>query len=384
MLDRFTDNAKKVMLQARHAALQLGHEHIAPEHILLGMLQHRDCTAAKLLAQLGIDPEGLRAALLAVTPRGRGNPDLVQLPFTPEAKRVLECTLEEASRLCHAWMGSQHLLLGLACAEQGAPAQVLQKLGADVEKLRAAVQQTIPTSHRARVRALLISNSTMHGGGYLEHCAQEIRDFLGPEKKKVLFVPYALADHDAYAAKAQQAFAPLGHEIVSVHTREHHRAAALVADAVFIGGGNTFRLLASLYHYDLLAPIARRVFDGMPYVGSSAGTNVAALTIRTTNDMPIVQPPSFTALQLVPFQINPHYLDPDPASRHMGETREERIRQFHEEHDVPVLGMREGCVMRVEGTRAELRGTTNARLFRRGQTPEELTPVCDLSFLLKE
>ena len=237
------------------------------------------------------------------------------------------------------------------------------------------------TLDRSSVRALLISNSTMHGGGYLEHCAAEIRDFLGG-RQRVLFVPYALADHAGYAAKARAAFATFGHDVVSAH----EGPPLLLLDhctAVFVGGGNTFRLLAAMYRTNLLPAIQGRALRGMPYVGSSAGTNVATLSIRTTNDMPIVMPPSFDALQLVPFQINPHYLDPDPTSKHMGETREERLRQFHEENDVPVLGLREGCMLRVEGARAELKGTTNARLFRRGEAPVEHVPPCDLSFLLR-
>ncbi|MFO1077047.1 MAG: dipeptidase PepE [Planctomycetota bacterium] len=229
----------------------------------------------------------------------------------------------------------------------------------------------------------MISNSTMHGGGYLAHCATAITDFLG-ERRRVAFVPYALADHDAYEARAKAAFAAMGHDLVSVH-----RAADTVArydivydaGAVFIGGGNTFRLLRALYTTGLLPLIRHRALRGMPYIGSSAGTNVATLSIRTTNDMPIVEPTSFAALALVPFQINPHYLDPDPHSKHMGETREERIRQFHEEDATPVLGLREGCWLRVDGDRIELGGTTNARLFRRGEAPAEFAPPCDLSFL---
>jgi dipeptidase E len=222
----------------------------------------------------------------------------------------------------------------------------------------------------------------MHGGAYLEHCGAEIRDFLGT-RKRVLFVPYALFDHDAYTERARHAFASLGHDLISVHERKHAPAALDDADAVFIGGGNTFRLLSALYHYGLLAAIRQKALAGMPYLGSSAGTNTATLSIRTTNDMPIVQPPSFTALELVPFQINPHYLDPDRNSRHMGETREERIRQFHEEHTTPVLGLREGCMLRVEGDRMQLLGSTAARLFRRGALPEEFTPPCEMSFLLQ-
>jgi dipeptidase E len=232
-------------------------------------------------------------------------------------------------------------------------------------------------------RLLLISNSTMHGGGYLEHCAGDLRAFLGP-RKRVLFVPFALPDHDAYTAKAADAFARLGHELIGVHRADNALAAVGAADAVFVGGGNTFRLLDALQRTGLAAAIAARAAQGMPYVGSSAGTNVATPSIRTTNDMPIVQPMTLAALGLVPFQINPHYLDPDPDSRHMGETREERLRQFHEENATPVLGLREGCWLLVEGDRMELRGSTNARLFRRGAPPQEFAPPCDLSFLLHE
>ncbi len=231
-------------------------------------------------------------------------------------------------------------------------------------------------------RLLLISNSTQHGGGYLEHCAREIADFLGPART-VLFVPYALHDHDTYAASARRAFAELGYELSSAH--EHDRPADRVAaaDAVFVGGGNTFRLLKALYDLGLVEAIARRARGDMPYIGTSAGSNVACVSIRTTNDMPIVQPPTFDALGLVPFNINPHYLDPDPASSHMGETRETRIREFHEENDPPVVGLREGCMLRREGAVLTLLGTTDARLFERGKAPVEHVPGADLSFLLE-
>jgi dipeptidase E len=143
---------------------------------------------------------------------------------------------------------------------------------------------------------------------------------------------------------------------------------------VFIGGGNTFRLLKALYDHDLLGVIRERVSRGMPYIGSSAGSNIAAPTIRTTNDMPIVQPPSFDALGLVSFQINPHYLDPDPNSTHKGETREERIIQFLEENETPVVGIREGAMLRIENGKTQLRGSTGARIFRRGHEPVETVP----------
>ena len=229
-------------------------------------------------------------------------------------------------------------------------------------------------------RLLLISNSTLHGSGYLDHAESEIRGFLG-DAKRVLFVPYALFDRDKYAANARQRFQKMGYELTSVHTAENPVTAVNETDAVFIGGGNTFRLLKALYEFDLIEAIRNRVSNGMPYIGSSAGSNVAAPTIKTTNDMPIVQPPSFNALGLVSFQINPHYLDPDPNSKHMGETREERIVQFLEESDTPVVGLREGAMLRIENGETILRGSTGARIFRKGVEPVEISPGARLDHL---
>jgi dipeptidase E len=223
------------------------------------------------------------------------------------------------------------------------------------------------------MRVLLISNSTLHGSGYLDHAEAEIRSFLG-DLQRVLFVPYALFDRDKYAATAQQRFQKMGYELTSAHMAMDPARAVNRADAVFIGGGNTFRLLKALYEFDLIDAIRQRVSNGMPYIGSSAGSNVAAPTIKTTNDMPIVQPPSFNALDLVSFQINPHYLDPDPNSKHMGETREERIIQFLEENETPVVGLREGAMLRVENGETNLRGSSGARIFRRGMEPMEILP----------
>jgi dipeptidase E len=222
-------------------------------------------------------------------------------------------------------------------------------------------------------RVLLISNSTLYGSGYLDHAEADIRSFLG-DVKRVLFVPYALFDRDKYAATAQHRFQRMGYELTSVHTASDPVQAVNDTDAVFIGGGNTFRLLKALYDFALLQPIRERVEAGIRYIGSSAGSNVAAPTIKTTNDMPIVQPPSFDALALVSFQINPHYLDPDPDSKHMGETREERIVQFLEENDTPVIGLREGAMLRIENDETILRGSSGARIFRKGLEPVEILP----------
>lgn len=219
-------------------------------------------------------------------------------------------------------------------------------------------------------RLLLISNSTNHGQGYLDHVLSEIGDFLG-DVRRLVFVPFALKDRVAYGATAAKRLADIGVEVSTLTADEAGQRMIEEAEAVFTGGGNTFRLLKTLQDSGILPILKERALSGMPYIGSSAGTNIAAPTIRTTNDMPIVQPASFNALGLVAFQINPHYLDPDPNSTHMGETRETRLREFHEENETPVVGLREGAWIRVEGDRETLGGNRGARIFRRGQEPEE-------------
>jgi dipeptidase E len=222
-------------------------------------------------------------------------------------------------------------------------------------------------------RLLLISNSTQHGRGYLEHAEQELRSFLGGVKR-VLFVPYALKDRDGYAETARAKFSQMGFALESIHRAPDPRKATQTAEAIFIGGGNTFRLLKTLCENDLLEVIRNRVEGGMPYIGSSAGSVVTCPTIRTTNDMPIVEPPSLTALGLIRFQLNCHYLDADPNSKHMGETREVRLREFHEENETPVVGIREGSMLGVAGGTITLKGTTGGKLFRRGEQPFEIAP----------
>jgi dipeptidase E len=221
------------------------------------------------------------------------------------------------------------------------------------------------------MRLLLLSNSTNFGSSYLDHAIAAIREFLGPARR-IAFVPLALHNREGYVAKARERFAREGIELAGVTPDARGIAALGEAEAVFVGGGNTFRLLDALQRSGLLEAIRERVGAGLPYLGASAGTNIAAPTIKTTNDMPIIQPRSFDALGFVPFQINPHYIDADPASRHMGETREERLREFLEENDVPVIGIREGTWLRREDTQMSLHGATGARLFRRGAEPQEL------------
>jgi dipeptidase E len=230
-------------------------------------------------------------------------------------------------------------------------------------------------------RLLLISNSTNHGQGFLDHCLAEIDDFLGPVRKLV-FVPFALKERELYGAKVAARLMDIGVRATTLTTDEAGLRRVREAEAVFTGGGNTFRLLRTLQESGLLPVIRERALAGMPYIGSSAGTNLSMPTIRTTNDMPIVQPASFEALGLVPFQINPHYIDPDPGSTHMGETREQRLKEFHEENETPVVGLREGAWIRVEGETATLGGANGARIFRREREPEERKPGASLDDLL--
>ncbi len=221
-------------------------------------------------------------------------------------------------------------------------------------------------------RLLLISSSRVPGSGFLEYCQGEIRSLLGSSTKSVLFLPYAQDDHDEYSQTASKPFATLGYRLESIHEKDRPVDAVLNAEAIFAGGGNTFRLLNCLYELELLEAIRSRVQAGMPYMGSSAGANIACASIKTTNDMPIVWPPSLDALGLVPFNINPHYLDPGPEPALASETRDERIREFHELNSEPVIGLREGSMLRVIGSEIVLVGEPGGKLFRRGQPPLEI------------
>jgi dipeptidase E len=216
------------------------------------------------------------------------------------------------------------------------------------------------------MRLLLISSSTVHGFGFLDQPEPEIRAFLA-RGQRVAFVPFAAHDHASYTAKVRERLGKMDIEVMPIDEMRR-------ADAVFVGGGNTFRLLKTLYDRRLLDGIRGLVNEGLPYIGSSAGTVIAAPTMRTTNDMPIVYPPSFDSLGFVPFQINPHYLDADPHSTHKGETREDRIREFHEENAAPVVGLREGSTLRVIDGVTTLLGEKTARVFRQGREAVEVEP----------
>jgi dipeptidase E len=229
---------------------------------------------------------------------------------------------------------------------------------------------------------LLISNSTLYGSGYLDHAEKEIRDFVGT-MTRVLFIPFAVHDWRGYATKAEERFREMNLSLTSIHDVSNMPRAVAESEVIFVGGGNTFRLLNGLYNHDLLDPIRRRVAAGAAYIGSSAGAIVGGPTLKTTKDMPVVEPPSFDALGLVRFQISPHYLDPDPSSTHMGETQEERILQFLEENETPVVGLREGSILRIEGSQITLKGPHTARIFRRQEKPVEMAPGSDLHPLLE-
>lgn len=231
------------------------------------------------------------------------------------------------------------------------------------------------------VRLLLISNSTGPDGGYLDHCADAVRGFLAGFEP-VLFVPFALDDEAGYGEKARGRLGEMGLEAFWADRRSDPLTQLAGAGSVFVGGGNTFRLLARLYDTGMLEAIRDRVRAGLPYVGTSAGSNVACPTIKTTNDMPIVEPPSFSAMGLVPFQINPHYVDRDPDSSHQGETREQRITEYLEANDTLVVALREGAVLHIHDGGVRLEGAP-ARIYRRGMNVVERPPGVPLDGLLR-
>jgi dipeptidase E len=228
---------------------------------------------------------------------------------------------------------------------------------------------------------LLLSNSTAPGMGFLEHATEAIRQVLGG-RANVLFVPFASSDPETYTALMRDVLGSIGIQVASLHQASDAVGAIRRAEAVFVGGGNAFRLVRALGQLHALDAMRTIAAEGVPYLGASAGSNLACPSIRTTNDMPIVEPVSLSALGLIPFQLNPHYLDPDPDSSHQGETRQRRIEEFLEENDVPVLALREGAWLQVSGRRAELSGAGTGRLFRRHAEPADIPVGTDLSFLL--
>ena len=230
---------------------------------------------------------------------------------------------------------------------------------------------------------LLLSNSRAPGMRFLEHATDAITGVLG-NRASVLFVPFAGSDPDAYTATMRAALARIGVRVTGLHEVPDAVHAIGQAEAIFVGGGNSFRLLRHLNQLGALAALREAaVTGGVPYLGASAGSNLACPTIRTTNDMPIVEVPSLSALGLIPFQLNPHYLDADPGSTHQGETRQQRLAEFLEENDVPVLGLREGSWLAVSGRHAVLSGASTGRLFRRDAPAAEVPTGTDLSFLLQ-
>ena len=235
-------------------------------------------------------------------------------------------------------------------------------------------------------RLLLYSNgSELIGQNPTEFAHGALRDFYGGQVRRVLFVPFAAVTRteDEYAAQVRRLFGPLGYEVESLHEASDKRAAVERADAFAVGGGNTFKLLRGLYEAGVIEAIRARVEAGTPYVGWSAGSNMACPTLRTTNDMPIVEPPSFKALGLVPFQINPHYTDFHPPG-HMGETRDERLNEFVKMNpEVRVIGIREGTILRVEGDTVRLLGGKPARFFEHGEEPRDIAPEESFDFLLQ-
>lgn len=234
------------------------------------------------------------------------------------------------------------------------------------------------------MRLLLISNSTNAGEGYLQHAKSRIKNFLGEKFVRAVFIPYAgiTISYNDYESKVKEKYNEMGHDIRSVHTFSDPVKAVEAAEVIIVGGGNTFRLLQLLQNNKLIKSVQRKVLNGTPYIGWSAGANVASPTICTTNDMPVVRPNSFKSFNLIPFQINPHYLDANPDG-HAGETREMRIEEFITINKaVYVAGLREGSMFLIENSSIQLLGSKSVRIFKYGESPLEINPGGDLQFLL--
>ncbi|WP_456376447.1 dipeptidase PepE [Lutibacter sp.] len=233
-------------------------------------------------------------------------------------------------------------------------------------------------------KLFIASTSTVHGKGYLEYILPQLSVFFSGINE-VLFIPYARPSgltHDEYTSRAQLGFEKINIKLKGIHEYKNPIDAVNNAKAIFTGGGNTFLLLKQLYDHKLISAIKNVVENGTPYFGTSAGSNIIGVTIQNTNDMPIIYPPSFKSLGLINFNLNPHYLDPDTNSTHMGETRETRINEYHTINKTPVLGLREGSWLHVEGNKIILKGDLNARLFRQNKPAVELPPETDFSFLM--
>ena len=230
---------------------------------------------------------------------------------------------------------------------------------------------------------LIASTSTLSNQNYLDYLLPELTTHF-KDCSTILFIPYARPggiSHDEYTALVSLAFAKINKKIIGIHQFEEVSHALKNAEGIFTGGGNTFVLVSQLYKNNAMETLAEVVKNGTPYLGTSAGSNICGLTMQTTNDMPIVYPLIFKTLGLIPFNLNPHYLDPDTNSKHMGETRETRIKEFHAYNSVPVLGLREGSWLSVKGDTIILKGDLTARLFQQNQKPKELESGTDLSFL---
>ena len=232
-------------------------------------------------------------------------------------------------------------------------------------------------------KLIIASTSTLHGGAYLDYLLPTLQQHF-KNVTTLVFIPYARPggiSHDKYTNRARDFFAKLNIIVRGLHEFENPAQALADGEAVFTGGGNTFLLVSQLYKTGTMTALEQAIKTGTPYLGTSAGSNICGLTMQTTNDMPIIYPPSFKTLGAIPFNLNPHYQDPLPNSVHMGETRETRIKEFHAFNTPPVLGLREGSWLEVNGNSIILKGDLQARLFRQGKEPEELEAGSDLSGL---